>query len=183
VFKTLEARREYDRQYYHKNKEVKKEQNKRSHLKNKEARLKQKREYYHENREDILKSHRENPIRDMYGSAKKRAKEQGVNFNIDSKYLKEIWPKDNKCPVLGYIFKRGRGHPIPTSPTLDRLIPERGYVKGNVQVICNLANIIFSNALPDQVLAAAYHRKKTVDKASLEAIIEILKTIDERTIL
>ena len=41
------------------------------------------------------------------------------------------------------------------SPTLDRIVPELGYIKGNVWVICQLANRIKTNATADQILAVA----------------------------
>lgn len=40
----------------------------------------------------------------------------------------------------------GRQGPGDTSPTLDRIVPEKGYVPGNVLVISNRANAIKSNA-------------------------------------
>jgi uncharacterized protein YejL (UPF0352 family) len=41
------------------------------------------------------------------------------------------------------------------SPQLDRLVPELGYVVGNVAVISRLANTIKSNATPQQIRAVA----------------------------
>ena len=47
------------------------------------------------------------------------------------------------------------------SPTLDRIIPERGYVKGNVVVISALANRIKTNANVRQIeLVAEWLRKQ-----------------------
>ena len=49
-------------------------------------------------------------------------------------------------------FERGRGHSHSQSPTIDRIVPANGYVKGNVQWVSRLANVIMSDATPDQVL-------------------------------
>ena len=38
----------------------------------------------------------------------------------------------------------------PNSPSLDRLIPEKGYTKSNVQFISFKANRIKNNGSPDQ---------------------------------
>ena len=51
-----------------------------------------------------------------------------------------------RCPVFGMILRRAKGRPKDNSPTLDRIIPSKGYVKGNVWVISMRANMIKSNA-------------------------------------
>jgi len=43
------------------------------------------------------------------------------------------------------IFKGEKKH-TPNSPTLDRLVPELGYVKGNIRVISYKANAMKSDA-------------------------------------
>ena len=52
---------------------------------------------------------------------------------------------------------------IDYSPSIDRIIPELGYVKGNVQIICMLANRIKSNATPDQVIQVGTYFKKIAE--------------------
>jgi len=67
------------------------------------------------------------------------------------------YPPDGRCPVLRILMKRnvgGRGS-TDLSPTLDRIVPALGYVKGNVVVISKLANTIKSNATPQQIRAVA----------------------------
>lgn len=51
------------------------------------------------------------------------------------------------CPVLGIKLKydNKRGY-RPDSPSIDRIIPELGYVKGNVAIISFRANMIKSDA-------------------------------------
>ena len=66
----------------------------------------------------------------------------------------------DRCPALGltlnYEFKNS-GKFAPNSPSLDRRIPELGYVKGNVQVISAKANWIKSNATPDELMKVALY--------------------------
>lgn len=50
------------------------------------------------------------------------------------------------CPVLGIPLKVGKGKATWNSPTLDRILPELGYVAGNVVVISNRANQLKTNA-------------------------------------
>jgi predicted DNA binding CopG/RHH family protein len=75
---------------------------------------------------------------------KSRAAAKNIPFNLD---VSDIVVPD-VCPVLGIeIFTQpGLGTNQPNSPSLDRMVPELGYVKGNVRVISNRANLLKSNA-------------------------------------
>ena len=61
----------------------------------------------------------------------------------------EIWPRDNKCPVMGTKFVVGE--PRQNSPSLDRIDPNKGYEPGNIQIICDLANKMKQNATKEQL--------------------------------
>ncbi len=75
--------------------------------------------------------------------ARQRARASGVPCDIDGKYLMSI-TKD-RCPVFGFEFNwSGNRKALPSSPTLDKIIPSKGYVRGNVAVISNKANTIKS---------------------------------------
>ena len=80
----------------------------------------------------------------MYHNAKSRAKKFGLDFTIE---LKDIVSPEF-CPALGIPLKRavGRGANSDFSPSLDRLIPSLGYVRGNVVVLSKKANQIKNNA-------------------------------------
>ena len=41
----------------------------------------------------------ERPAHRLFLLAKGRAKKHGLEFNITTEYLENIWPKDNKCPI------------------------------------------------------------------------------------
>jgi len=79
------------------------------------------------------------------GGARQRAKQKGIQFNIDNEYIQEMLPE--VCPVLGIKLKydNKRGY-RPDSPSIDRIVPELGYVKGNVAIISFRANMIKSDA-------------------------------------
>ena len=77
-----------------------------------------------------------NPESVMYSNARQRAKRSGIPFDIEVSDIKI----PTHCPILGIELKRGRGTQSTTSPSLDKVIPELGYVKGNVQVISGKAN-------------------------------------------
>jgi hypothetical protein len=75
-----------------------------------------------------------------------------VEFSItkDDVFLPKV------CPVLGIPLEVGTGNgPIGTSPTLDRIVPDKGYVPGNVAVISHRANTLKSDGTPEELLAVA----------------------------
>ena len=72
-----------------------------------------------------------------------RAKEYGIRVGFKSRaefaiYLKTITP--TKCPVFGKKMVVGDGQPHKWSPSVDKIIPSKGYVRGNIQIISKLAN-------------------------------------------
>ena len=98
-------------------------------------------------------------------NAKKRAKARNLPFDITLQDIKDIWPKDNICPALGIPFTFGVTKlKTYSSSSLDRIIPSKGYVKGNIQIVSALANGIMSNATPDQVLQVGLYLKKVTEE-------------------
>jgi len=59
------------------------------------------------------------------------------------------------CPLLGVKLSRGVGIAHEYSPELDRIIPSKGYVKGNVWVISRKANMIKTNATIEEIRLVA----------------------------
>ena len=86
-------------------------------------------------------------VRDMVYQAKKRAHVSNVPFNID---FDDIHIPE-KCPVLGIPIFCGTKQSCNNSPTLDRIIPELGYTKGNIIVMSSRANQLKSNATLQEV--------------------------------
>lgn len=75
--------------------------------------------------------------------AKKRALKKNVPFDITAAYILSILT--DECPVFKTKFQwMGNGGILPTSPSLDRIDPVKGYVEGNVVVISSKANTIKS---------------------------------------
>ena len=91
---------------------------------------------------------------------KHRALYKGIAFDID---LSDItYPE--KCPVFGFDLVRNYKVPQFNSPSVDRIDPSKGYVKGNVQVISQLANLMKQNATPVQLIQFAEWILKTYRK-------------------
>lgn len=77
-----------------------------------------------------------NPERMILQSTRTRAKKFGIPFDIS---LEDV-PVPELCPVLGIPLFRGKGKLTNNSPSIDRKVPAKGYVKGNVLVISYRAN-------------------------------------------
>lgn len=76
--------------------------------------------------------------------ARNRAKRKGIAFDITVGYVRQLWPSDGRCPVLGYRMVLDRD--LDESPSLDRIDPEQGYVMGNVRIISFRANRLKADA-------------------------------------
>jgi hypothetical protein len=82
------------------------------------------------------------PVRLIYKWAKARAKRRSLEFNIDVSDI--VIPK--YCPVFPEIeLSRNKGKVSYNSPTLDRVDNNKGYVKGNIKIISNKANMLKRN--------------------------------------
>jgi len=91
----------------------------------------------------------------LYRHAKKRALNKELEFNIE---LRDIHiPK--KCPILKVPLICSTRY----SPSIDRIYPDKGYVKGNIAVISTLANSMKANATPKELLIFAKNIKKYMD--------------------
>lgn len=84
-------------------------------------------------------------------AAKKRAKNSNIIFNITKDDILEVYPLDNKCPMLGIELLPNDRYSSDNSPTLDRIIPKNGYVKGNILVISSRANRIKNDATIEEL--------------------------------
>jgi hypothetical protein len=102
---------------------------------------------------------RRKPERHLFNNARARARRDGLEFNIELSDV--VVPR--LCPVLGVpLVVRGGKGTNPNSPTLDRIIPKLGYIKGNVAVISDRANRIKSDATVDEVAAVARWLRKVL---------------------
>ena len=101
----------------------------------------------------LTRGYKVSPRYYLWHGAKTRAKKKNIPFDIG--------PLDiqipDVCPVLGIqlrVVPRALGG-RDCSPTLDRLRPENGYVKGNIAVMSYRANRIKSDSSPDELRRVA----------------------------
>lgn len=96
----------------------------------------------------------------MWQNSKDRAERKGVPHSItrDDIFIPET------CPVLGIPLRPRKGiqGPCSNSPTLDRFVPELGYVAGNVRVISSRANSLKGNATVEEVEAILAYMKEMI---------------------
>lgn len=84
--------------------------------------------------------------RASYG-AKERAQKYGVPYAIDAYTIDELLVRQNyRCAVSGIPFEPpARTTPLrfrqnPFGPSLDRIVPDAGYVAGNIRITCVIVN-------------------------------------------
>lgn len=80
-------------------------------------------------------------------AAKDRANAHQIPFNISLDYLIELWnTQKGVCALSGikmtYELKKGR---IPTNVSIDKIDRTKGYVTGNIQLVCMACNQIKSD--------------------------------------
>jgi hypothetical protein len=87
----------------------------------------------------------------MVRAAKARATKAGVPFDLtaDDVTIPQL------CPALGIPLVVGQNKASDSSPSLDRVMPPLGYVRGNVLVLSNRANRIKNDATPPELRAVA----------------------------
>jgi hypothetical protein len=167
-FKDLETARQYRKKYYEDNKEYKA-----IYRENNKEKIKElKKKWYQENKERVKAKMKEytlkfpgkiaenrrkwsdrNVEKRMFHSAKNRATKGNILFNLEVSDI--VVPP--QCPILNINFKHdNRKIAKFNSPSLDRIDNNRGYVKGNVQVISYRANTMKGDATPEELLQFAF---------------------------
>ena len=75
-------------------------------------------------------------------SAKQRAKKRGLEFNLTSSFLEELWNKQGgKCAITGTEFDlKGTCSITGSGAAVDKIDPTKGYLRDNVQLLCSWVN-------------------------------------------
>lgn len=98
--------------------------------------------------ENVRRIHRERVWYYKWWFLKKRAQIKKLPFNLTPEYLRSIWT--GVCPVFGHriSFHKKRSY---WSAEIDRVIPELGYVMGNVVWLSSRANRLKNNGSLDEL--------------------------------
>lgn len=111
----------------------------------------------------------------MLVRAKNRAKKYGLPFDLTANDIRI----PATCPVLGIPLNtlpgtqppgggRGSGSLTDHSPSLDKLDPALGYVRGNVVVVSMRANRLKGELSPDEMISLGKRFKKIQRKLQKE---------------
>jgi hypothetical protein len=96
-------------------------------------------------------------IKICHASASKRKWERcrpecGI-VNIDKKYIIDLIKQQNNCCVYsGIEFDWNEFKNNPYQASIDRIDNDKGYIKGNVQIVCNAINQMKSNLTDDEFM-------------------------------
>lgn len=76
--------------------------------------------------------------REALAAIKNRSKENDIKVDITLEDLINLFSESDKCPACGvlYVFWKKRA----LSPSVDRILPNHGYVRNNVQILCSTCN-------------------------------------------
>ena len=133
-YKSSEDARQRRKKYYAENKEKCLEYSRAYNKAHAEEISAKRKIYSHGYKEKNLKQY-------LLSAAKFRAKLKGVPFDLSL----DDFDIPEKCPVFNHIFEPPKKNAW-WSLSLDRIKPELGYVKGNVQIISMRANMIKGDA-------------------------------------
>lgn len=132
--------KEYRKAYYEKNKDK---------IRAKAREAAKKRPY---NFEANAKWSEKNYERSLWLVAKSRAKKKNIIFDIEVEDI--VIPE--VCPYFDVPLTRLRRHGrVHTNASLDRIDPTKGYVKGNIEIISNLANRMKNDATSEELISFA----------------------------
>lgn len=99
-------------------------------------------------------------MKQLWNTAKARAKQKNREFLISLEDLLDIYPKDGKCPIYGFELEWNSGGFRETSPSIDRIDSTKGYTKDNIQIISWKANRIKGYAsVEDLEILLAYMKQ------------------------
>jgi hypothetical protein len=115
-------------------------------------------------------------IKRLYRNAKVRADKKNIPFNIE---LSDIVVPDI-CPILEIPLFTGSKYNYNNSPSLDRVDNTKGYIKGNVQVISNLANSMKNQATIEQLITFNKNILKYINHEDIVRTIENNESIESK---
>lgn len=113
-------------------------------------------------------SRRENLLPAMLNIIKRRAKAAGIPYNLDLKWAKKMYT--GYCELTGLKFVPGINRKSNSySPSVDRIIPQKGYTKKNCRVILLGVNALKSSGTDAdmyKIAEALIEKRKLNDKIS-----------------
>ena len=121
-------------------------------------------------KQKAAESYRENWFHWTVKLKKSFCKKNKIPFDLTPEYLESIWTP--ACPVFGKPFEMF-DKSSSFSPSLDRIDPAKGYVKGNIRYISARANRIKYDASAEELLQVLKYLEgaTTIPKGSTLQVI------------
>lgn len=98
---------------------------------------------------ELRKQRSEKKMKSALHAAKVRAKRKGLAFDLDRDFLLSMLDdQGHRCALTGIEFfaKIDNTSRIdPCTPSIDRIVPSRGYVKGNVRLVLYAMNAMLND--------------------------------------
>lgn len=94
------------------------------------------------------------------GTIKNKCSKKGIPFEITVDDL----VFNSHCPALGIRIDYFSNTIADNSPSIDKIIPKKGYIKGNVQVISMRANRVKSNASLEDLMKISDYIRENADE-------------------
>ena len=107
-------------------------------------------------------------LEDLVEAARQRARKFNLPFTLKIQDLREIIT--TRCPVFDFKFeinKQNTKNNWRNSPSLDRIVPDKGYVKDNIIIVSLMANVIKNQATPKEIQKVATFYKKLYNKKGI----------------
>ena len=147
-----EERRAYKKDWEEKNKDKVTESKQRWLINNPEKRKEVSKKYREVNKEKARQYILDHYEWYILNSARSRCRIHGITFNITEEDI--IIPE--VCPYLNKPITRiqGKGRQD-YNPSLDRIDPTKGYIKGNIEIISDKANRMKNNATKEELVTFA----------------------------
>jgi len=144
---------------------------------NREKIIEYNRSYFIANREKINEQRRrryeQDPFKFRSEYIRKRSKTNGLSFDLTSEYLEQLWDEcGGICPMTGNPMLKKSERNDPFVVCIDRIIPDKGYIKGNVRLVSLWYNTARSNWGDDFTLEMC---QRVVERAYSPKMIEMLE--------
>lgn len=126
----------------------------------------------------------------LWAQTKLRAEKKGLNFNLTPQFLKDLWEsQEGLCKITHrpMTHQKGIGRHN-NNVSLDRMIPEDGYVETNVRLVCDAVNMMRNNKTDEElekwcldILEGLHQKKRPIPNFSTVAdvldrlIVELMK--------
>jgi hypothetical protein len=111
----------------------------------------------------------------MFWRIKDRAKRNGTDFNVTLEYVRDLCQVE-VCAVTGIPFDYSETHHMwrPFAPSIDRIDCTKGYIKGNIRIVCVMVNLAINQFGEDAfmrmcIAAANIHSAKSL--ADMDGIL------------